>query len=127
MIGEALDTLITVGWALLAWIALTSAVAALGLWTLMLAVAWPWAVAWRAVSGAVAASRALRALGEGRGSHGRSGAHTGPRVPVDTPSAATGTRWSAPQTPGGGFPVPPNSSPPRTHSAPSWARTKDAA
>ncbi|WP_171111255.1 MULTISPECIES: hypothetical protein [unclassified Streptomyces] len=49
MIGEAVDTLLTLGWGLLAWIVLTSLAAALALHA-VIAVAW-WTVraTWRAL------------------------------------------------------------------------------
>lgn len=62
MIAEAVDVLITLGWALLAWIALLSAaVTLLGLATVA-AVAVPVQAACRAVAGALAAWDAVRAL-----------------------------------------------------------------
>lgn len=64
MIAEAVDTLIVLGWALLAWIAVAAGVVTLALWTVA---ATAWSVvsgACRAVAGALAAERALRALGE---------------------------------------------------------------
>lgn len=61
MIGEAVDTAITLGWALAAWIIILTVASGLTLlltaWTLPSA-------ACRAVSAALAASRAVRALGQ---------------------------------------------------------------
>ncbi|MEU9640910.1 hypothetical protein [Streptomyces sp. NPDC048188] len=47
MIAEALDTLITLGWAFLAWLTIVAAVATLALWTLTLAVCLTARAAWR--------------------------------------------------------------------------------
>ena len=62
MIADAIDTATRIGWAIAAWIVLTSAAATLALHTVVVAVAWPPRTAWKAVTGALAASRALRAL-----------------------------------------------------------------
>ena len=64
MIGEAVDTAFTLGWALAAWIILTAGVVVLALYAVVAIVAAPVQAARGALSGAVAASRALRALGE---------------------------------------------------------------
>ena len=63
MIAEAVDTVITLGWALVVWIVLTTAAVTAGLYAVVVAVAWPCRTAWEAVAGAVAASRAVYALG----------------------------------------------------------------
>lgn len=63
MIAEAVDTAVTVAWALLAWTAAMAAVATVVLYAVAVTV---WAVpaaACRAVTAALAASRALRDLG----------------------------------------------------------------
>lgn len=63
MIAEAVDTAVTVAWALLAWIAAMAVVGTVVLYAVAVTV---WAVpaaACRAVTGALAASRALRDLG----------------------------------------------------------------
>ena len=62
MIAEAIDTALTLGWALAAWIVLVSLAAALALHTVLVAVAAPVLAACRAVAGALAAWRAVRAL-----------------------------------------------------------------
>jgi hypothetical protein len=66
VIADAVDTLVTLGWALAAWIVLTAAVAVLGLYAVTVAVTWPCGVAREAVGGALAASRAARALAADR-------------------------------------------------------------
>ncbi|MET8080058.1 hypothetical protein [Streptomyces sp. NPDC005303] len=62
MIADAVDTVITLGWALCAWILLCAATATLGLYAVVVAVAWPCRTAREAVAGALAASRAVHAL-----------------------------------------------------------------
>lgn len=69
MIGEAVDTLFTLGWALLAWVLVLAAAGTVVLLaaavTGALAVRGAWrglAGAWRAHSGSLAAVRALHAL-----------------------------------------------------------------
>lgn len=63
MIGEAFDTAVTLGLALLAWIAIgAAAVTAAGFAVTVMVVGAVRAV-WEAVAGAMSASRALRALG----------------------------------------------------------------
>jgi hypothetical protein len=95
---------------------------------------WPLAGLWRAVSGAVAASRAVWALGERREAPDASGgllsAPGSAAVPLGGPSGATSRRQNAPQASGAPFPAP---TPERASEArlcppvgPSWAR-KDAA
>jgi hypothetical protein len=69
VIAEAIDTVLTLGWALAAWIVLTALAAALALHTVLVAVAWPCMTAQKAVDAALAASRALRALPEHRHAH----------------------------------------------------------
>lgn len=64
MIGEAVDTAVTLGWALAVWVVLLALTAALALHAVVVAVAVPVGAACRAVTAALAASRALRALGE---------------------------------------------------------------
>ncbi len=64
MIADAVDTLITLGWALAAWIFLCAVFATLALYAAVAAVAVPVGAACRAVAGALAASEALRTLGE---------------------------------------------------------------
>lgn len=85
MIVEAVDTLRTLGWALLVWIVLLAAVVAFALHTLLVAVVWPPHAAWRAVTGALAASRALRALRAAHETPDASRAHAAPQPrPVPT-------------------------------------------
>ena len=47
MIAEAFDTLITLGWAFLAWLAIIAAVVTCALWTLTLAVCLAARAVWR--------------------------------------------------------------------------------
>ncbi|MEU5624247.1 hypothetical protein [Streptomyces tendae] len=47
MIAEAVDTLITLGWAFLAWIAIIAAITTLALWTLTLTVCLTVRALWR--------------------------------------------------------------------------------
>jgi hypothetical protein len=61
---EAIDTVRTLGWALAVWIVLTAVAALLAAYTIAAAVTWPCEAAWRALTGALAASRAVRALPE---------------------------------------------------------------
>lgn len=60
MISEAVDSATAIAWALLAWIAAFAAVVTVAVWSCIGAV---WA-ACAAVAGALAASGAVRALGE---------------------------------------------------------------
>lgn len=97
---------------------------------------WPLAPLWEAVAAAVAASRALRALGEGRASlsasEGLLGAPGSAGRPAKGPSSVTSSRQSAPQASSAPFPAP---GPERASEArlcpriaPTWARTdKEAA
>jgi hypothetical protein len=62
VIAEAIDTAITLGWALAAWIVLTAAAVCLAVYAGAVAVWWPCRAARDALAGALAASRALRAL-----------------------------------------------------------------
>lgn len=55
MIAEAIDTLFTLGWALLVWIVLLAAVASLALWTVIVTVACACRAVWRGVAAALAA------------------------------------------------------------------------
>ena len=64
MIADAVDTAVTLGWALLVWIVLTAAVGVAAVYAVVVAVAAPVNAAREALGGAVAASTALRALGE---------------------------------------------------------------
>lgn len=61
---EAVDTVRTLGWALLTWIVLMAVVALVVVSAAIATVSWPCEAAWRALSAALAASRALRALPE---------------------------------------------------------------
>jgi hypothetical protein len=69
VIAEAIDTVLRLGWALLAWIVLMAAVAGAAVYAVVVTVAWPCETAWRAVAGAPAATRALRALPEAQAAH----------------------------------------------------------
>ncbi|MER5750662.1 hypothetical protein [Streptomyces sp. NPDC002088] len=62
MIGEAFDAVITLGWALAVWIVLLALVGALALHAVLVVVAWAPLAAREALTAALAASRALRAL-----------------------------------------------------------------
>lgn len=62
VIADAVDTVFTLGWALLAWIVLTAAAAVAAVYAVVVAVAAPVNAAREALGGAVAASGALRAL-----------------------------------------------------------------
>jgi len=95
---------------------------------------WPLAGLWEAVSGAVAASRAVRALGEHREApgapEGLPGAPGSTAATAGGPSSVASCRQNAPQASGAPFPAP---TPERASEArlcppvaPSWAR-KDAA
>lgn len=52
MIAEAVDTALTLGWALLVWIVLLAATATLALWTILVTVAWACRALWRGVTAA---------------------------------------------------------------------------
>ena len=52
MIGEAIDTALTLGWALIAWIAVLATVGTIALLAAAVTGAWAWRAAWRAVRGA---------------------------------------------------------------------------
>ena len=88
MIGEAIDTALTLGWALAVWIVLTSAAAALALYTVLVTA---WCLvrvtvtaamgARRLLRGRVSASQTLRAIPEPRAPHAASDARTGPQAP----------------------------------------------
>jgi hypothetical protein len=62
VIAEAVDTATSIGWAIAAWITLTAAAATLALYAVVVTAAWPCRAAAEAVTAALAASRALRAL-----------------------------------------------------------------
>jgi len=61
VIGEAIDTAYTIGWALLAWVVLTAAFATLALYAAVVAVAFACEVLWRGAAAAVAAVQRLGA------------------------------------------------------------------
>lgn len=82
MISDAIHTVVTLGWALAAWIVLCAAAATAGLYTLAVTVWTPIQAAREAVAGAVAASRALRALPEPRTPREAPHAHTAPSRPT---------------------------------------------
>lgn len=134
MIAEAIDTVLTLGWALAAWIVLTALAAALALHT-ALAIAW-WAgrAVFRACGwlyGCESASTPLRAVREPQRSRNASDARTAPRQPADTPHTATDGRHSAPHGAGGDFHAPTPARRPQSRSgrpAPTWVQPdKDAA
>lgn len=135
MIAEAVDTAFTLGWALLAWIVLTAAVAVAAVYAVVVAVTAPVNAAREALSGALAASGALRALRplpeSPDASEGLLSAPGSDRVPAGGPSSVTSCRQDAPQASGAPFPAP---SPERASEArlcppvaPSWARTDEEA
>jgi hypothetical protein len=61
VIGEAVDTVITLGWALTVWIVLLAAVGTLAGWTVVVTVAWACRGLWRGVAGVRALVQASRA------------------------------------------------------------------
>ncbi|MFJ2000290.1 hypothetical protein [Streptomyces chartreusis] len=82
--AELIDTVLTVGWALAAWIVLTALAAALALHTVFAVVWWAGRAASRACAWLYArlpASRAPQALPEGQAPHGPSRARTARPVP----------------------------------------------
>ena len=82
MISDAVDTVITLGWALAAWIVLCAVVATAALYTLAVTVWAPVQAAREAVAGAVAAERALRALPEHPAPRNPPQSHTAPPCPT---------------------------------------------
>lgn len=87
MIGEAVDTLVTLGWALAVWIVLMAAVASLALWTVVVTVWWAGRLLWRT-------GRAL--LGARKGLSGRLWAEApedAPRLPPP-PEGRPAPRWA---------------------------------
>jgi hypothetical protein len=78
VIVEAVDTAITLGWFLVAWIVLLAVAATLAAYTVVAAVAWPCATARDALYAALSASRALRALPEHQAAHNAAHARTAP-------------------------------------------------
>jgi len=66
---EALDTVRTLGWVLIAWLAAVSVFAGLAVYAVVVAVAWPCKAARDGLGGALAASRALNALPEHQNAH----------------------------------------------------------
>jgi len=78
VIADAVDTAFTLGWALLAWIVLTAAVAVTAVYAVVAAVAAPVNAAREALSGALAASGALNTLREHQ----------------NTPQALTSPSWA---------------------------------
>ena len=138
MIADAVDTVFTLGWALLAWIVLTAAVAVAAVYAVVVAVAAPVNAAREALSGALAASGALRALrplpeppGASEGLLTPSPTRVPPiGAPATGPSRTTVPRQNAPDGPDG-TPGPPDAPEParsRTEPrSPSWARTEEEA
>jgi hypothetical protein len=137
VIADAVDTAVTLGWALLVWIVLTAAVGVAGVYAVVVAVATPVNAAREALSGALAASGAVRALrplpespDASRGLLAASASRVPPtRAPATGPSRTTVPRQNAPEGPDG-TPGPPDAPEPaeaRTEPRrPSWAR-KEAA
>ena len=99
MIGEAVDTAVTLGWALLAWIVLTAVAVGLGLYAVVVAV---WAVGLAVWRTACAVSPARK-----------------PQAPVSRPQPAScGSRGAG---------TPPGASQAPSRPSPSWARTDEEA
>lgn len=121
MIGEAVDTAITLGWALAAWITVLAVVGAVVLLAGTAVGMWAVRGAWRVLHGRWRAADARKAAGEGQGPRSAADARREPQDPSDAP-------WSAPQTPNAPDNRPHAHKPASGHTAPSWARTdKDAA
>jgi hypothetical protein len=78
VIAEAIDTAVTLGWALAVWIVLLAIAVTLAAYTVVAAMAWPCNAARDALSGALAASRAARALPEHRDAHAAAYDRTAP-------------------------------------------------
>lgn len=130
MIAEAYDTVVTLGWALAAWIVALAAVATLALWTVAVTIAAAVRGLSRALSASVAAVQHRNALREGRGAQNAVDARTAARVSSGAPCAVTGTRHSAPQTPDAPFPASAAARPPQSRTgrqAPSWAQPEQDA
>jgi hypothetical protein len=137
VIADAVDTAVTLGWALLVWIVLTAAVGVAAVYAVVVAVAAPVNAAREALRGALAASgalRALRPLPEAPDASEGLLAPSPARVlltgaPVTGPSRTPVPRQNAPEGPDG-TPGPPDAPEPaeaRTEPRrPSWAR-KEAA
>jgi hypothetical protein len=79
VIAEAIDTVLTLGWALAAWIVLVSLAAALALHAVLAIVWWACRTAWRGVAGARSAVQRLKALIPHPEPRKPSRAHTAPR------------------------------------------------
>jgi hypothetical protein len=60
VIAEAVDTVLTLGWAFLVWIVLLAATVTLALWTVLVTVAWACRALWRGVAACVALVQAFR-------------------------------------------------------------------
>lgn len=131
MIAEAIDTIITLGWALLAWIVLCAMFATAALYTLTVTVWLACTAVWRGVAAAVAAVQRSRAHIPAPAPQDPSDARTAPPVAPGPPSRPHSHRQSGPQDPGEGFPAPPAPDAPQSRTArptPSWAQPdKDAA
>jgi hypothetical protein len=87
VIAEAIDTVWTLGWALLVWIVLTAVAATLAGWTVVVAVVWAGRALWRGVTGVralVQHSEAPELLPE-------------PRKPADARTAASTPTWTRTQ------------------------------
>jgi hypothetical protein len=78
LLVEAFDTVRTLGWALAVWIVLLAIATTLAGFTVVAAMAWPCNAARDALSGALAASRAARALPEHRDAHAAAYDRTAP-------------------------------------------------
>lgn len=93
MIGEAFDTAVTLGLALLAWIALTAAVVTAGLVSLCVAVVWVCRGVWQGVAASLAALR-----------HAQTARHPPAELPFPAPIASR--RRPNPLTAAGATPGP---------------------
>jgi hypothetical protein len=130
VIGEAIDTAVTLGWALAAWIAVLAMVAAIVLLAGTAVGVWAVRGARRVLYGRLSASGPSKAPGEGRGAHNaserrvrlfESGASA-----VTAPCTRRARGWSASRGADAGFPIPaiPGPSESRTRPrVPSWAHT----
>jgi hypothetical protein len=78
VIAEAIDTAVTLGWALAAWIAVIAAVTSIVLLAGTAVGMWAVRGAWRMLRGPVRASKGLRAVREPHGAQKPSGARTAP-------------------------------------------------
>jgi hypothetical protein len=88
VIAEAIAAVTALGWALAVWIVLLAATVTAAGYTLTVAVWWPCSTAREAVAGALAASRAVRALRD----------HPEPQKPACARVAHSRPTWAQPDT-----------------------------